>query len=144
MKIIERMKNIFAKPKMLPENFLRDPEYDIVFWYDTFGSAPDIVKARNGRRYVYFENVDPEKLDIARKMGFRLHSHKSHKYKPAKRIYRALITRDLSDDALTFLWRMKGMLSLSSLDLPTESNKHKNDPKYLKYIAVYKSNQKTK
>lgn len=144
MKIIERMKNIFAKPELLPEGFVRDPEYDMVFWYDTFGSAPNIVRARNGRQYVYFEDVDPEKLDIARKMGFRLRSHKSRKYTPAKRIYRALITRDLSDDALTFLWRMKGLMSLSVLDLRTESNKHNKDSKYQKYIAVYKSNQKTK
>jgi len=144
MKIIERMKNIFAKPELLPENFVRDTEYDIMFWYDIFGDVPKIVKARNGRQYVYVEDTDPEILNIVRKMGFRLHRHKSNKYTPAKHIYRALITRDLSDDALTFLWRMRGMMSVSIFNFPAESKKYKSDPKYLKYIAAYKSKQNTK
>lgn len=144
MKIIERMKNIFAKPELLPEGFVRNPEYDIVFWYDVFGCAPEIVKVRNGRKYVYFDEKDPEKLDIIRKMGFQLHSHKSRKYTPAKHIYRALITRDLSTDALTLLWRMRSMTFRAAFDFPTETNKYKSDPEYQKYIAAYKSNQKTK
>lgn len=139
MKIIERMKNVFTKPEPLPDGFMRNAEYDVVLLYDLFGRMPEIVRAKNGKKYFYFDDMDDEKLAIVRKMGFQPRLHKSHKYHPAKYIYRAPIMFDLTNEALAVAGKIKKYYFVTLM-----WNNIKQDPAYQKYIAVYKSHQKTK
>ena len=145
MKIIERMKNIFAKPEQLPDGFVRNAEYDVVLLYDLFGRMPEIVRAKNGKKYFYFDDMDDEKLAILRKMGFNPRLHKSHMYHPAKYIYRAPIMFDLTNEALAVAGKIKAQKYYSvTSSFPLMWNNIKQDPAYQKYVAVYKSHQKTK
>ena len=136
MKVIERIKNIF-EPNTLPRGFVHDAEFDKVFLFQTFGRIPSIVMARNGRKYMYFEDMSPEKLKIVRKMGFRPRRHKSKRYSPAKVIYRAPISIMMRLSARNVTNKIELEYRSSKYNIPQEVEVFKQNEKYLEYISAY-------
>ena len=143
MKIIERMKNIFES-NGLPRDFVHNGEYDMVFLFQTFGRIPSIVKARNGRKYMYFEDMTPEKLKIIRKMGFRPHRHQSRRYTPAKVIYRAPISIMMQQSAWNVVTRIELDYNINEYGIPKSLETFQNNKRYQEYTQAYKTKQKTK
>ena len=100
MTISEHFDCLLKQTAKLPNSFVHDYKYDTVLLIDMFELVPEVVRARTGRTYIYFENMNPEKLMMVRQMGFEPHLHKSHKYFPPKYIYRARIYQNMSRNAL--------------------------------------------
>ena len=138
MTIIEHMKNIFAPVGNMPHDFVRNPEYDLVFMHNIFERLPELIRARNGRTYIYFDTDDAGLLEVVRKMGFKPRMHRSHKYLPAKIIYRAPISRDMpksAKDIVSLLLKLNGenfYVFLQNIE------SYKSIDAYNKYIAEYK------
>ncbi len=135
MKIIEYMKNIFSPYTKLPRDFVRNPEFDAVYLVDSLGYVPEVVHAKDGKTYLYFTNVNGETIRLVRKMGFRLQLHKSHKYMPARYVFRAHIKHDMPREVLDIVNKFttvyhNGMLA------------YKLNPEYMKYIANYNMKMK--
>jgi len=131
MKIVEHVKCILKPVNKLPQDVARNFDYDAALIQNLYGRAPDIVRARNGNFYVYFENMDMGKFVVLRQMGFDLHLHKSRRYYPSKFIYRARINRKTC--------RIAGALSSAGFkDIAAiwES------PAYKQYVANYKIKKK--
>ena len=139
MKIIERMKSIFRPSYELPSDFCRNAEYDVVLLFETFGRFPTIVNARNGRQYIYFEDMDEQKMSIVRKMGLNPRRHKSRRYIPGKIIYRVPVTFSLSKPAMEVVAKIKMSDRLYFYSFLKHVVNMLDEPSYLKYALVYKS-----
>ena len=143
MKIIEHMKNIFASTKRLPSGTIRKAEYDIVLLYDLFGSIPSIIKTKDNRKYMYFENITDEQLNIVRKMGFR--PKRIYVYSNLNRVsyrYRAPITFSLSNAALEMVAKIESSYYKTKSNFPMYAKKCMNDSAYQQYIQIYKGKTK--
>lgn len=136
MKFSERVKNIF-EPNSLPHGFVHNPEFDKVFLYQTFGRVPAIVWARNGRKYMYFEDMTADKLKIVRKMGFRPHRHKSKRYNPAKVIYRAPISILMQQSAWHVVTKIELDNTSNVFGIAKSVDTFKQNEQYLQYISAY-------
>ena len=144
MKIIEYMKNIFAKTNQLPKGFTRDAEYDVVFLYDVFNGMPLITKADNGRKYMFFQEMSKEQLNIVRKMGFKPKRIKPV-YSKTDRVthkYRAPITFNLSNPALEIVIKIESFYYKTKGNFPRYAKKCMNDSAYQQYIQIYKGKTK--
>ena len=130
----------------MPRGFVHDGEYDFVFLFQILGRLPSVVEASNGRKYLYFEDMDADKLKIVRKMGFRPHRHKSKRYKPAKVIYRAPISMLMQQSAWTVASKIELERYNNEYNFPRGVDVLQSNKKYLEYIKAYNSkvNQKTK
>ena len=147
MKIIERMQNIFVKKSgsALP-SFSRNADFDTILLFHTFGVVPEVVRARDGLMYVYFEITDEDKINVVRAMGFNPRLHKSQKYFPARKIYRALVSPDMPKDVKNVVNKLVVVNKGGIWDFLDEVNGNESNAEYQKYIANYKlgSYQKTK
>ena len=132
MKIIEHMKNIFIPAGKLPQDFVHNADFDVAFLIDVFGRIPEVVHARNGRNYVYFEKIDNDSISVVRKMGFSPRLHKSRKYCPAKHIYRAPLSSGMPKTAWMIADRLRRM------KYSNEVCDYKQNPVYMLYIESYK------
>ncbi len=136
MTIIERIKNIFlgAAPRVpvatMPVGFVRNTDFDAVLLAEVYGDLPEIIRASDGKAYVYFEKITDEQLTIVRQMGFEPVLHKSHKYIPARDVYRVRVHHDMPSYALKTVTKAAA-LSYGDVD------KQKMNPEYLRYIANY-------
>ena len=135
MKIVECIKNIFDKSGKLPAGFERNPEFDAVFLTESFGYIPEVVRARNGFKYVYFASLEPDLIDLARKMGFRPHFHRTHRYVPARCIYRARISGSMPKETLAVV---NNLMAAYDNGIMT----YRENPEYQKYVANYKTKTK--
>ena len=138
MTIIEHMKNVFAQCGDLPRGFVRNPDFDMVLLYDTFERVPQVIRARNGHLYVYFDTMDATQMGVVRKMGFRPRLHKSRKYVPAKYIYRAPIFRNMPTSVLNVVDRLL-KFSGDGAYMESSINTCRVNSEYAKYVASYKS-----
>ena len=138
------MKNIFASANRLPSGTVRNAEYDIVLLYDLFGRIPSIMKTEDNHKYMYFENMTKEQLNIVRKMGFKpkrikpvysKHDRVTHKY-------RAPITFNLSNPALEIVVKIESFYYKTKGNFPRYANKCMNDSAYQQYIQIYKGKTK--
>ena len=141
MTFTERMKNIFTS-NQLPRGFVHNPEYDMVLLYETFGRLPAIVDAKNGRRYIYFEDASREDLSIVRKMGFKPHRHKSKRYNPAKVIYRAPISILMELSAWVVVNKMQMTTKINKYNFPHGVEITTSSESYRQYIENYKNKSK--
>ena len=147
MKIIEHMQNIFVKKsKPVVPSFPRNASFDTVLLFHTFGVVPEVVRARDGLMYIYFEITDENKINIVRAMGFNPRLHKSQKYFPARKIYRALVSSDMPKDVRNVVNKLVIVSKGGIWEFLDEVNKSEASEEYQKYIANYKlsSQQKTK
>ena len=140
MKLVDYIKNVFVVPGKLPDGFVRNPKFDAVLLFESFDAVPAMVRANNGLSYLYFDTIDPRKISLIRKMGFVPHLHKSHKYIPAKYIYRARVSMNMPKIAMDIA---NEVIKMSNEDFMA----CQSSPEYADYIAKYKTNlqkQKTK
>ena len=135
MRFVEHIQGYFKRMGVSPSYFLRDTTFDAVFLADTLGAIPDIVRARNGRSYLYFEEMTVSAIVLARQMGFNPRLHRSHKYFPAKYVYRAQVSGPRSKKLQEIANEFKTM-DMKNI------KKYKIDPAYLRYIANYKTKMK--
>ena len=131
MNIVEFMKMTFMPATKLSQGFERDFFYDAVFLSDMAKEIPEIVRAKNGGSYIYFENITPGAIALARVVGFKPHVHKSYKYFPPRYVYRARVSRALPKSALQVVSK------LAALE-PKDFEECKKKADYMKYIANYK------
>lgn len=131
MTIVESLKSIVKPAIKLPAGFVHNADFDAALLAEALGEVPDFVYARNGHRYIYFENMNIRAFELARAMGFEPFMHKSHKYTPAKIIYRAHVGRDTPITAR----RVANKLHLSGMDI---IGAYDANPQYIKYIENYK------
>ena len=138
MKIIQHIKNIFAKTNQLPKGFARDAEYDVVFLYDVFNGMPLITKADNGRKYMFFQEMSKEQLNIVRKMGFKPKHHINYfEGHNAEYLYRAPITLNLSTDALKMVAKIESYYHATNRYFSRYVKNCKQDSRYQKYVQAY-------
>ena len=135
MTLVDYVKYSLKPVSDKPNNYARNASYDAALLVDTIGYVPDVVRARNGHSYVYFEYLDAEAFYLVRKMGFKPFLHKSHRYFPATFIFRARIDQDMPRVTRDVANKIMG-ISINEVARYTEN------PEYLKYISKY--NIKTK
>ena len=131
MNIVEFMKVVFTPATKLSQGVERDFFYDAVFLSDMAKQIPEVLRAKNGGSYIYFEKITPGAIALARAMGFNPHLHKSYRYFPPRYVYRARVSRALPKSAL------RVVNELSTLD-PKDFEECKKKADYMKYIANYK------
>ena len=131
MKIREHIENIFSPSGKLPEGFVRNPDFDAMYLVESFGYVPEIIHARNGATYVYFDNVNPSLMSLLRGMGFRPHLHKSRKYTPYRFIYRSVVNKNTPRETLAVVSSLMKMCT-NGYTVDTIS------PEYTRYVANYK------
>jgi len=127
MKILEYVGYVLKPVNKMPRDIARNFDYDAALIQDLCGCIPDVLRARNGNFYVYFEDMDMDKFAVLRQMGFDVRLHKSHRYYPRKFIYRARINKKNS--------KIAGALSsarFKDIVAVWES------PAYKQYVANYK------
>ena len=129
MTIIEQIKNVFSPFGSAQDNFVHNPTFDAVLLVGTLGRVPDILRATNGRSYVYFEYMDADALSLARQMGFKPQLHKSRRYFPPRYVYRARIGGNMSKDTLNIA------LEAEKVDF-RDIDKCISNPEYQRYIAA--------
>jgi hypothetical protein len=100
MNIVEFMKMTFMPATKLSQGFERDFFYDAVFLSDMAKQIPEVLRAKNGGSYIYFEKITPGAIALARAMGFKPQLHKSYRYFPPRYVYRARVSRALPKSAL--------------------------------------------
>ena len=143
MKIIEYMKNIFTKVNQLPNDFVRDAEYDVILLYDVFGGMPLIRRTQNGRRYMLFEKLDDNQKDIVRKMGLNPKQHKTYDFNNRTIYgYRAPINLKLSNATIEMIAKIEASYYGATYCFPVHAKRIKQEPRYKKYVQAYI--QKTK
>ena len=130
MKILEHIENIFSPSGKLPEGFVRNPDFYAMYLVESFGYVPEVIHASDGATYVYFDNVNPLLMSLLRRMGFRPHLHKSHKYTPHKFIYRSLVNKNTPRETLSVVNSLIKM-STDGYKVDTIS------PEYIRYVANY-------
>lgn len=135
MTIKECLKSIIKPEIKLPNNFRHNADFDAALLVDIFDLVPEVVRARNGQPYVYFEQMDAKSFEIVRAMGFEPRMHKSHKYVPAQIIFRAHIGHGVSSSARQIANRLHKMDKFNI-------TKYTEDPNYRKYIENYKAKTK--
>ena len=138
------MKNIFTSSNKLPDDFVRIPDFDTVFLYETFGYLPFVSKEKSGRVYIYFDTTDKDKLAIVRKMGFKPHRYINRKDKPKKLMYRAPISVLMQQSAWNVANKIRMTYSAFDNHFLLDAKKYQRMPKYKEYIQTYKSNVKQK
>ena len=150
MKIIERMKNIFAKePVMVLPEFRHNLVFDMIYLKEICGGClPDILCARDHKVYIYFDRVSDENIPAVRAMGFEPRLRKSRKNPQKRKIYCAPISPDMPRLASDIVERCKlvHQSNESFWNFINESEKFGVSLGYQRYIANYKMNlqQKTK
>lgn len=137
MNIFEHIHNILKPSVQLPRGFVRNPDFDAVLLAESFGVVPEIVRARDGYNYIYFPKVSADGFDMLRKMGFEPRLHKSHRYVPARFVYRARISNDMPHDAFLVVKSLRDIYNRELLSCVW-------NPKYKEYVEKYKMNQKTR
>ena len=145
MKIIERMKNIFVKQKALPQTFVRDANFDVVFLTEIFNGVPEVISAPNRKMYVYFDVMDENQIQIVRAMGFNPRLHTSRKDGFPKKYQRAKVSASMSKSARNIVKILaKANSSQDFWDFRHNLPSYELNSAYKKYIADFKhSLQKT-
>lgn len=131
MIIVEHIKNVLCSSKKMPAGFQHNPKFDAVLFTQTFHHVPIFIRARDGWLYLYFEHLDTEKFSLIRKMGFTPRLHKSHKYHPAKMVYRVRVCKKLSQNARDTVREMQTVRGTSVKECAS-------NPEYLNYVANYR------
>ena len=131
MRFVEHVKNVFSAIGAETQYFVHNATFDAVLLADVLGEVPEVVRASNGRAYIYFENMNTKGMVLARQMGFAPRLHRSHRYFPVKYIYRVRVTgaktpriQDLANE-------------ISTMD-KKDIAKYKSDVAYKRYVANYK------
>ena len=132
MNIVEFMKMAFTPATKLSHGFERDFFYDAVFLSDMAKQIPEVLRAKNGFSYIYFEKITPGAIALARTMGFKPRLHKSYRYFPPRYVYRARINRAVLPKSSLYV-----VNELAALE-PQIFEKCKKQADYINYISNYK------
>ena len=144
MKIVEHIGNILKVGPYNIKRFEHNPMFDMVLLMDVCGCEPELVLAKNGHWYIYFEKLDWRAVDLAHQMGLSPRRHKSRKYVPARYIYRIRINDKMPACAYEVANQMWEHCRGDWFVAKQKINTLKASQDYADYITRYKLNQKTK
>ena len=140
MTITERIKNIFILPRIRGGAFEHNPLFDTMFLLDTCEFSPELVRARDGRSYIYFESMSCDEINLVRKMGLNPRLHKSHKYTPPKYVYRIRISGNMPKSARDIINKLRETYDSDTkvFTISWDINEMKSRQDYNDYVSQYK------